>query len=145
MRNDFKNALSGMKSRNHGAAKMEKRDYHAIFPSSLLLSSLELRNTKVYEPCIRALIGTSSHLFHETWRWQLSFCSPPLLTSGEMRRGSVTSLRRWPIRGANNRKTLFRPLNPRLSSQRMYLFNGFRKSTPPHNRQLNVLNSTSNQ
>ena len=29
--------------------------------SSLLLSSLELRDTKVYEPYIRALLGTASH------------------------------------------------------------------------------------
>jgi len=30
-------------------------------PSSLLLSSLELSDTKVYEPQIRALLGTASH------------------------------------------------------------------------------------
>jgi len=29
--------------------------------SSLLLSSLELSDTKVYEPLIRALFGTTSH------------------------------------------------------------------------------------
>ena len=29
--------------------------------SSVLLSSLELRDTKVYEPQIRALLGTASH------------------------------------------------------------------------------------
>jgi len=32
-----------------------------ISSSSLLLSSLELSDTKVYEPCIRALLGTASH------------------------------------------------------------------------------------
>jgi len=32
-----------------------------FFFSSLLLSSLELSDTKVYEPRIRALLGTSSH------------------------------------------------------------------------------------
>jgi len=30
-------------------------------PSSLLLSSLELNDTKVYEPSVRALLGTASH------------------------------------------------------------------------------------
>jgi len=30
-------------------------------PSSLLLSSLELSDTNVYEPQIRALLGTASH------------------------------------------------------------------------------------
>ena len=30
--------------------------------SSLLLSSLELSDTQVYEPSIRALLGTASHL-----------------------------------------------------------------------------------
>ena len=32
--------------------------------SSLLLSSLELIDTKVYEPYIRALLGTASHYMH---------------------------------------------------------------------------------
>ena len=31
------------------------------FSSSLLLSSLELSNTTIYEPYIRALLGTASH------------------------------------------------------------------------------------
>ena len=36
----------------------------ALFPSSsLLLSNLELRDTHVYEPCIRALLGTASQVF----------------------------------------------------------------------------------
>ena len=34
-----------------------------FFFSSLLLSSLESSDTKVYEPSIRALLGTASHFF----------------------------------------------------------------------------------
>jgi len=34
----------------------------AFFSSSLLLSSLELSDTKVYEPYIRARLGTAAHL-----------------------------------------------------------------------------------
>jgi len=33
----------------------------APLPSSLLLSSLDLSDTQVYEPYIRALLGTDSH------------------------------------------------------------------------------------
>ena len=33
-----------------------------FFSSSLLLSSLELSDTKVYEPYIRALLGTAAHI-----------------------------------------------------------------------------------
>ena len=36
---------------------------HALPSSSLLLSSLELSDTKVYEPSIRALFGNTAH-FH---------------------------------------------------------------------------------
>ena len=36
-----------------------------FFSSSLLLSSLELNDAKVYEPQIRALLGTSSHFCEE--------------------------------------------------------------------------------
>jgi len=38
-----------------------KEGWMNIFSSSLLLSSLELGDTKVYEPYIRALLGTASH------------------------------------------------------------------------------------
>jgi len=49
-------------------------------PSSLLLSSLELSDTQVYEPYIRALLGTTSH-----------FCEVVVLES--MRRGAASGAR----------------------------------------------------
>ena len=40
----------------HGNATLLQVTYSSVF-----LSSLELRDTKVYEPQIRALLGTASH------------------------------------------------------------------------------------
>ena len=59
---------------------------HLHFSSSLLLSSLELSDTKVYEPYIRrALLGTTAH-----------FCKVVVLNlhAGQGHHGSVTSLER---------------------------------------------------
>ena len=59
---------------SHEQVRMVKAKWDAVWPndssrlaptpvssSSLLLSSLELSDTKVYEPQIRALLGTASH------------------------------------------------------------------------------------
>jgi len=42
-------------------ALREEACLHASSSSSLLLSRLELSDTKVYEPQIRALLGTAAH------------------------------------------------------------------------------------
>ena len=41
--------------------------------SSLLLSSLELSDTKVYEPCIRALLGTASQAVSGLRVWGFNY------------------------------------------------------------------------
>ena len=41
--------------------RSEVRQCNVLSSPSLLLSSLELSDTKVYEPQIRALLGTASH------------------------------------------------------------------------------------
>jgi len=48
----------------HGGTSRQVRahgEHAGLSSSSLLLSSLELSDTKVYEPSIRALLGTASH------------------------------------------------------------------------------------
>jgi len=60
-----------------------------IFSSSLLLSSLELSDTKVYEPHIRALLGTASH-----------FCEVVVLKSKTLNAQAVRPmLRGWGFGG----------------------------------------------
>ena len=43
--------------------RLEEREFFGVSSSSLLLSSLELSDAKVYEPCIRARVGTSAHFY----------------------------------------------------------------------------------
>ena len=53
-----------------GGAKLEKfksQVFPKPFSSSLLLPSLELSDTQVYAPQIRALFGTASHLCEEVF------------------------------------------------------------------------------
>ena len=55
---------------SQGASRPDARgmggrgDRVLFFSLSLLLSSLELSDTNVYEPYIRALLGTGSHFCH---------------------------------------------------------------------------------
>ena len=51
-------------------------DGHGVSSSSLLLPSLELRDTKVYEPYIRALLGTASHVWHGVFESGGVFVNP---------------------------------------------------------------------
>ena len=83
--------------------------------SSLLLSSLELSDTKVYELQIRALLGTASHLL------LLQVVEGPSDSKEVGRREGMRGVGRLVCRGDVGNRRFVVPLHPRITSKLLWI------------------------
>ena len=96
--------------------------------SSSLLSSLELRDSTICEPSIRALHGTAPHFYAQRTQ----------LTSDSGCRGQLTSGEKLLLEIDWDRASRLLSGEPSILSHRLHLSISFRKSPPLLNRQLIV-------